>query len=473
MTPRLHRAPVWRARRALLAESDYARFGGVLQIAPPGNSAPFGKLLAAAAKKSGKDSESPAFATAPGGTAVAQVCPRKNDSVFAQLETLRRGFAPLCGCDSVAVDIRLPEAAAAAVFAALAGASRMPGDSRKACKILFAGCAPQTAAESAAKAEANALARALCRLPPNILSLPVFAKTASALGKQRGLGVKVFDSKQLANMGAGAILAVGRGSVVQPQIVRLRYRPSGAKRRIILIGKGVCYDTGGVNAKPARHMRGMKGDMAGAAVALGAVLGAAERGIPAQIDAYLALAENGIGPAAYRPDEEITALSGKRIEIVHSDAEGRMILADALTLATREQPRADAVITFATLTGTMHAALGNRMSGVFACGEQWLARAMRAAEASGERLCTFPLPADYRRALKSDVADIKQCAEEGEADHIMAALFLREFMEGAPPWLHLDLSAASCKEGLGAMPGPETGFGAAWAMELLKAAAQP
>ena len=422
-------------------------------------------------KKRG-NSESPPFATANNGTAIVQLRPRKNDSVFAQLESLRRALSPLAGCGSLAVDIRQPAAATAAVFAALAQAARMPYDSRKPQRILFAGCAPKMAAEAAAAAEAQMLSRALCRLPPNVLTVPAFAKTAAALGKQQRLAVDIFDSKQLAKMGAGAILAVGRASQTPPQIIRLRLRAAKTAPRIALVGKGVCYDTGGVNNKPARHMRGMKGDMAGAAAVLAAVLAAAARGVAANIDAYLVLAENATGPAAYRPDEIITSLSGKRIEIVHSDAEGRMILADALTLATRQKPAYDSVITFATLTGTMHVALGERMSGVFATDKKLLKQAFRAAENSGERLCEFPVAADYRTALKSACADIKQCAEEGEADHIMAALFLREFMEGAPPWLHLDLSAASCKGGLGAAPGPETGFGAAWAFEFLKTAAQ-
>ncbi len=468
MIPPAHIPPKWRARRAPLEKSEYGQFDGVLQIVG-GGAPPFGALLAAAAKKRG--GKSPPFATAANGAAIVQLRWRKNDSVFAQLESLLRALSPLSDCASLAADIRAPEAASAAVFAALAHAARLPGDSRKPPRILFAGCAPSVAADAAAAAEANMLARGLCRLPPNILTVPVFAQTAAAMAKKQRLAVKIFDSKQLKKMGAGAILAVGRASQTPPQIVRLRLRAAKNAPHIALIGKGVCYDTGGVNTKPARHMRGMKGDMAGAAAVLAATLAAAARGVAANIDAYLVLAENAAGPAAYRPDEVITSLSGKRIEIVHSDAEGRMILADALTLAMREKPAADAVITFATLTGTMHVALGSRMSGVFASDKKLLKRAMRAAENSGERLCEFPIAADYGKALKSDCADIKQCAEEGEADHIMAALFLREFMEGAPPWLHLDLSAASCKGGLGAAPGPETGFGAAWALEFLKTTA--
>ena len=205
--------------------------------------------------------------------------------------------------------------------------------------------------------------------------------------------------------------------------------------------------------------------MCGAAAALAAVIGAARMKLPVAVDAWLALAENSIGPNAYRPDEVATAANGKRIEIVHTDAEGRMVLADALTFASREKP--DALISFATLTGTMCVALGERMSGFFADDEKWRARALAAAEESGERLVWFPAPEDYAAALKSDVADIKQCGEDGAADHIMAVLFLREFIAGKIPWTHLDLSAATLKGGLGAAPSTVTGFGAAWGFGAL------
>lgn len=466
MIAREYRAPPWTCRRAVLAAADYAAFDAVLQITGTAV-APHAAVLAAAAKKRGTPS-SPAFCTLRGGTTLVQMSWRKTDSVFTQLESIRRCWTPLAGARKIAVDIRVPAAAHSAVFAALVAAAILPGDSRKSCRLLFAGCEKKHADAAATAAEANILARALCRLPPNTLTVDAFAKTAKTLAAEQYLSVKVFDSKQLEKMGAGAILAVGRAAEHPPCIVHIRHIASAKAPRIVLIGKGVCYDTGGINLKPARYMRGMKKDMAGAAAALSAVLAAAACKLPVNVDAYLALAENAAGPLAYRPDDVVSSLSGKRIEVVHSDAEGRMILADTLTLATQQTPKAALFITFATLTGTMHVALGERMSGVFSSDAKWLQKALVAADASGERLCAFPMPGDYRKTLDSDIADIKQCAEEGEADHILAALFLREFMPGAPPWLHLDLSSVSCKGGLGAAPGPETGFGAAWALALLK-----
>lgn len=467
--------PPWVARSSPLAAAEYDSFDAVLQIAGV-RAAPFDKEFAAAAKKRGGESppmSAPAVCTLRGGTAFVQMRWDKTASRFSHLESLRRHFAPLERADKIAIDIRASAAAEISTFAVLAAAAVFPGGiSRKPPRLLFAGCDDKTAAVAAASAAANILARALSRMPPNELTVPAFAGIARGFAKQKQLSATMWDAAQLRKMNAGAISAVGRAAENPPCIVRLRYAGRAKAPRIVFVGKGVCYDTGGVNLKSARHMRGMKKDMAGAGAALAAVLAAAQLRLPVNADAYLALAENAAGPLSYRPDDVIFSLSGKRIEAVHSDAEGRMILADALTLAARKTPDADLFVSLATLTGTMHIALGERMSGVFANDSEMLKKAQEAAAASGERLCAFPLAEDYREALKSDVADIKQCAEEGEADHILAALFLREFLPPNSPWLHLDLSAASCKDGLGAAPGPETGFGAAWGLELLKRAAE-
>ena len=459
------RAPTWRVRRSVLSADEYAAFDAVLQISDDKDTAaPFAALFDAAAQKRG-DSENPLVITLTSGTAVGRLS-AKAEGMFARLTALREHLSSLTGTHW-AVDMRVSSWRDAAVFAALVAAAKLPGDKGARRRIMLAGGEQKTIAAAVAAAEANTLARALAKLPPNILTVPVFARTAVSLARQAGMRAEIIDHKKLKALGAGAILAVGQASEAPPRIVRLIYTAAGAKR-VALIGKGVCYDTGGVNVKPARYMRGMKGDMAGAAAALAAGLAAAQLRLPVSVEVFLALADNRIGAGAYCPDDEVVAMNGKRIEIVHSDAEGRMILADTLTLATRRRAAFDAVVSFATLTGTMVTALGARLSGFFASDENWRRRAECAAAASGERLCYFPMPADYKKALASDTADLKQCAEEGEADHILAALFLREFIHGTPPWVHLDLSASSCKGGLAAAPGPETGFGAAWALALLR-----
>ena len=412
---------------------------------------------------------------------------RGEESTFESLTRLRRALTPLfesaaeapSRAATVAIDCRVAAATPRALFAALVGGARLPD-----CKsektpppseiALFGGDDDEATRRALADAEidarANSLTRALARTPPNFLSPRVFVEIATKLAAAHSsIETQILDRRALQKTGAGALLAVARGGG-DCFVMRLSYRPPRAgktsQRPLALVGKGITFDTGGYNLKPARHMRGMKTDMHGAAVALAAVLAAAESESPVAVDGWLALAENLISPAAYRPDEVARALTGKTIEIVHTDAEGRLALADAIALAARRRPRA--LVTYATLTGSMIAALGARMSGVFASDDEWLARALAASVAGGERLCAFPAPTDYRQDIDSEIADIAQCAADGEADHIHAAIFLREFFPASIPWLHLDISASTCKGGLAAAPGEETGFGAVWSATLLR-----
>jgi leucyl aminopeptidase len=267
-------------------------------------------------------------------------------------------------------------------------------------------------------------------------------------------------------MGAGAFVAVAQGSSEEDAaIVHLRYRRKGARKSVALVGKGICFDTGGHNLKTARHMHGMHEDMNGSAVALGILEAVAELKLPINVDCWMAIAQNHLSPRAYKQNEVVTALNGTTIEIVHTDAEGRMVLADALTLAVRAKP--SLVVDFATLTGSMHTALGDRYSGIFANRPALVRQALAAGEASGERVSAFPLDADYDEALESKIADVKQCAMEGAADHILATRFLSRFV-GELPWIHVDLSGSSCKGGLGAVATDVTGFGVGWGVEFLR-----
>ena len=317
-----------------------------------------------------------------------------------------------------------------------------------------------------AVAEGNSLARELTMLPPNELTPGNYRMRVKKLAREQGWKHKEFDIKCLRKMGAGAFVAVAQGSHEQDAaIVHLRYSPKGAKEHIALVGKGICFDTGGHNLKPAKYMQGMHEDMNGSAVALGILLAATRLKLKIGVDAWFALAQNHIGPRAYKQNEVITALNGTTIEIVHTDAEGRMVLADTLNLAARAKP--DAMIDFATLTGSMAVALGSRYSGIFSNREDLIAQAIAAGKSSGERVNAFPLDADYEPALDSKIADIKQCTMDGEADHILAARFLMRFIEKRP-WLHMDLSASSCEGGLGAVASNVTGFGVSWGVEMLR-----
>jgi leucyl aminopeptidase len=210
----------------------------------------------------------------------------------------------------------------------------------------------------------------------------------------------------------------------------------------------------------------MHEDMNGSAVALGILLAATQQKLAVNIDCWLALAQNHISPKAYKQNDIVTALNGTTIEIMHTDAEGRMVLADTLTLAARAKPQL--LIDFATLTGSMAVALGARYSGVLGNREPLLKQAVLAGRQTGERLCAFPLDEDYEAALDSKVADIKQCTLDGEADHILAGRFLQRFVADVP-WLHVDLSASRCEGGLGSVASDVTGFGVGWGLRMLQA----
>lgn len=322
-----------------------------------------------------------------------------------------------------------------------------------------------------ALAEASAVTRHLTLMPPNLLTPGHYRKEVSGLARQQGWQMTTYGLDRLRTMGAGAFVAVAQGSpAADAAIVKLVYdgRPKNGKRGggdVALVGKGICFDTGGHNLKPARYMSGMHEDMNGSAVVLGILLAATRLKLPLRLTAWLAVAENHLSPESYTQNAVVTALNGTTIEIVHTDAEGRMVLADTLTLAARGKP--EAILDFATLTGSMHTALGTRYSGVLSNQESLLSEAVAAGMASGERVCAFPLAADYAPALDSEIADIKQCTLEGEADHILAALFLQRFVEDRP-WLHMDLSASRCKGGLGAVASEVTGFGVAWGLEMLQ-----
>lgn len=318
-----------------------------------------------------------------------------------------------------------------------------------------------------AQAAGNLLCRELTMLPPNQLTPGMYRQRIKKLATDHRWGIEEFSLSKLRKMGAGAFVAVAQGSSDDDAaIVHLSYRHPLAKKTIALVGKGICFDTGGHNLKPARYMHNMHEDMNGSAVALGILLAATQSQTEVNIDCWLALAQNHISPTAYKQNDIVTALNGTTIEIIHTDAEGRMVLADTLTLASRAKP--DLMIDFATLTGSMATALGARYSGVLGNRDQLVQQAVAVGQQTGERLCAFPLDEDYESALDSKVADIKQCTLDGDADHILATRFLKRFVENEVPWLHIDLSASRCEGGLGIVASEVNGFGVAWGREMCR-----
>ena len=322
---------------------------------------------------------------------------------------------------------------------------------------------------AAASARGTNLVRWLTALPPNMLDASGYRRVIGQLARRHRLGLTWLDERALRRAGANAFLAVAAGNdAAGAGIARLRYRP--ARRRaahpdVALVGKGILFDTGGINLKTHRSMLDMHTDMAGSAVALATLIALAELRAPLAADAWLAITENRIGPHAYKPQEVVTAANGVTIQVIHTDAEGRMVLADTLALAARTQPRL--MLDFATLTGACVTALTERMSGVFSNRPALAGKLESAGRASGERVWNFPFEADYDAELESKVADVVQCAVEGKGDHILATRFLSRFVPQATPWAHVDLSAASRSGGLGHVSTDITGFGVRFALELL------
>ena len=323
---------------------------------------------------------------------------------------------------------------------------------------------------AAAVARGTNLTRWLTGLPPNVLDARGYRDAITRLARQHRLTLRWLDERALKRAGAGAFLAVARGNASRDAgIAHLQYRPRrrarGARPDVALIGKGILFDTGGVNLKPHRSMLDMHTDMSGSAVALATLVALAELRAPLAADAWLAISENNIGPEAYRPQEVVRAANGVTIQVIHTDAEGRMVLADTLALASRTRPRF--MIDFATLTGACVYSLTERMSGAFS-NRAALAQALyEAGRASGERVWNFPSEADYDADLESKVADLIQCTVDGKGDHILATRFLSRFVPQDIPWAHIDLSSSTRSGGLAHVATEVTGFGVRFALQLL------
>lgn len=473
----------------LLSETDLRRAAHVLLVLPKGRvqdafrQLPALNALRAALKRGRKKPEdlakAPLGVDLPQGALAAWTMLDSAQSAFEQQTAVRKALQLLLAEKPREITIGVfgdeaqrRRASELAIYVAWVNGARLPERKKKSStravgKISLHGYrAADGFAGLRAQSAGNVLCRELTMLPPNELTPGAYRGRILRLAREYGWTREEYGLKRLRRMGAGAFVAVAQGSAEEDAaIVHLRYRHSKARKTVALVGKGICFDTGGHNLKPARYMQGMHEDMNGSAVALGILLAATAAKLPVDIDCWLAIAQNHLGPKAYKQNDVVTALNGTTIEIVHTDAEGRMVLADTLTLAARGKP--DLIVDFATLTGSMHTALGDRYSGVFATSGELAQQAVAAGVASGERVCAFPMDEDYDPALESTIADVKQCTMEGGADHILAARLLGRFT-GGRPWIHMDLSASSCKGGLGAVATDVTGFGVGWGLQLLQ-----
>ncbi|MFI9610324.1 leucyl aminopeptidase [Streptomyces sp. NPDC052023] len=316
-------------------------------------------------------------------------------------------------------------------------------------EITVLGAKPRDKAHKVAVERATAVAeelnraRDLVNTPPNDLNPEAFAAVAQAAAKEHGIKVQVLDEKALAKGGYGGILGVGSGSASAPRLVKLSYTSSKAKKHLAFVGKGITYDSGGISLKPAGHNETMKCDMSGAAAVFAAVVAAARLGLEVNITGWLALAENMPSGSATRPGDVLRMYSGKTVEVLNTDAEGRLVLADALWAASQEKP--DAIVDVATLTGAMVLALGNRTFGVMANDDAFRSAVHEAAEEVGEAAWPMPLPDHLRKGMDSPTADIANMGER-MGGGLVAGLFLREFVGEGITWAHLDIAGPAFNE---------------------------
>lgn len=281
-------------------------------------------------------------------------------------------------------------------------------------------------------------ARDLANTAPGHLPPAAVADFAKRQAKEHGLTVEVLDEKALASQGYGGIVGVGQGSARPPRLVRLSYRPRKAVAHIALVGKGITFDTGGISLKPPLNMHEMKTDMSGAAAVITAILAIKQLGIPVAVTTYAAVAENMPGGGAQRPGDVVVAYGGRTVEVLNTDAEGRLVLMDALVRAQEDKP--DLIVDVATLTGAAVIALGKRISAVMSNSDAMREVVVDAAGRSGESMWPMPLPAEYRPKLDSVVADIANIGDSyGGA--LYGGLFLQEFIASDQKWVHIDIAA--------------------------------
>lgn len=299
------------------------------------------------------------------------------------------------------------------------------------------------------------LARDLGNLPANHCTPRTLVDISREIAKEKKLKLTIYTKRELEKLGAGALLAVAQGSEQEPYLIKLEYK-TNSKKNIALIGKGITYDTGGYSLKPAGSMDGMKHDMSGAAVVLGVMKSLGKPNV--NVTAYIPTCENMISGKATRVGDVVKSLSGKTIEILNTDAEGRLILADAITLAKRD--KVTEIIDLATLTGGALVALGTTCACLLSNNDEITEKLLESSKKTEEMLWRLPLLSVHKKDLKSKIADIKNIPGHRWAQTIIAALFLEEFVEKTP-WVHLDIAGVADKEG------ESTGFGVRTILEYL------
>lgn len=378
-------------------------------------------------------------------------------------------------------DAGRPAAAQAAAEGSLLASYRFtrfksaPKQSTLASVTLVAGGGKRVASavdRGVAVAEGVMLARDLVNTPAGDLVPSVLAKTAVEVGERVGLTVEVIDEKQAKRLGLGGLVGVGQGSDNPPRLVKLTYEPAKAARTTLaLVGKGITFDSGGLSIKPADGMMSMKNDMGGSAAVLAAMSVLPALAPSTRVVGYLCIAENMVSGKAIRPGDVLTISNGTTVEVLNTDAEGRLVLADGLAMAVRDG--ADAIVDLATLTGACVVALGEKVAGRMGNHDGFGAQVQEAADRAGELFWPLPLPKEYRRMLDSEVADLKNISGGRSGGALTAGLFLQEFVDGTP-WVHLDIAGpVTTGEENGDTVKGATGFAVRTLVELVSTFKKP
>jgi len=322
------------------------------------------------------------------------------------------------------------------------------------------GGAAQAAQRAQVLADAVSLVRDLVNTGPSDLVPATLAARAEQVAADGGLGITVLDEAALAAGGYGGILGVGQGSVHPPRLIRLEHAPEGAARTLVLAGKGITFDSGGLSLKPAKSMETMKSDMSGAAAVLGAMQAVAALALPVRVIGYLPAAENMPGGTAQRPSDVLTMFGGMTVEVTNTDAEGRLVLADAIAASAADSP--DIIIDVATLTGAQVVALGPLVGAVMANDDGLRDAVVDAARRAGEAMWPMPLPAELAKGLESAVADLVNLPPDARGGGmLLAGLFLQEFVPSGVRWAHLDIAGPAFNQSAPHGYTPKGGTGAA------------
>ncbi len=319
----------------------------------------------------------------------------------------------------------------------------------------------------AAFAEAQMLARDLVNEPGGVLTPPVFARRTAAMARRTGLKVKVWDEAAIKKGKLGGLLGVNRGSTKPPRLVELTYHPIGKPTgTVALVGKGITFDSGGLSIKTGQGMMTMKCDMGGAAAVVGAMSALSTVAPRCRVRAFIPMTDNMLGGDATRPGDVLKIRNGKTIEVLNTDAEGRLVLADALCVASEAKP--DAIVDLATLTGACMVALGPKIAGLMGNDDAWVGQVESAGSSSGERVWRLPLPTDYKKMVESSVADMKNIGgPHGGA--LTAGLILQEFVADGIPWAHVDIAGPAWSDSEEAeISKGGTGFGVRLLLDLIR-----